>query len=224
MKKVIIIFLSASIIFTGCGVLAGDESSDMANGNTISDTRSTETGTRIASYNGRDSEEVKKHLEQYPTDFDALEETDVFLNTISVSMRKEKLNEFIECVQRGENTSMDMITFTMEGDAVPVYIQYNGKNFYCYESFTNDSYAAENSKQFVETKYKNMYLLDIPNEEFSDIDLSGVDTGFQQFVLSNEELDDYTSFEKSEEDSYSIRISPFDSEEAAKENIKTTEE
>jgi hypothetical protein len=59
-----------------------------------------------------------------------------------------------------------------------------------------------------------MYLLDIPDEEFSDIDLSKMDTGFQQFVLSNEKVGDYSSFKKLKDDSYSIKISPFDSEEA----------
>ena len=64
-----------------------------------------------------------------------------------------------------------------------------------------------------------MYLLDIPDEEFSDIDLSKMDTGFQQFVLSNEKVGDYSSFKKLKDDNYSIKISPFDSEEAGIFNL-----
>lgn len=169
---------------------------------------------QVTSYQGRNREKVKKHLEQYPVNFDDLKETDVFVNTSPYAMRKEKLKDFIESVQRGENASVDIVTFTIEGDPVFAYIQYNGKNFYCYESFENDSYAAKNTRQFKEKNYKYMYLLDIPDEEFSDIDLSKMDTGFQQFVLSNEKVGDYSSFKKLKDDSYSIKISPFDSEEA----------
>lgn len=224
MKKSIILFLSMSIIFTGCGLTAENESSETANRASASDTKSVEMDISITAYNGRDREEVEKHLEQYPTDFDELKETEVFLSTAPFSMRKEKLNEFIECVQQGETTSVDMITFTTEGDPVPSYIQYNGSNFYCYQSLIHDTYDTEDSIQFTEKKYKNMYLLDISDEDFSDLDLSEVSAGFQEFVLSNEKIDDYASFEKSEEDSFSVRISPFDSEEVAKEHIKKEEE
>lgn len=225
MKKKIFIFLSAAIIcmgciFTGCGAMTGGVVSDPVNGTPVSEKEDMETDTHTDSYQGRDREKVQKHLEQYPTSYKELKETDVFVNTASVAMRKEKLDEFIASVQRGESTSVDIITFTIEGDAVPVYIQCNGKDFYCYESFANDSYAAKNSDQYTENTYKNMYLLDIPDREFSDIDLSGMDTGFRQFVLSNEKIKDYSSFKKSEEDSYSIRISPFDSEKEAKKHIR----
>lgn len=225
MKKAITIFLSAVIIFvgcifTGCGAMTGDVTSDETKGTPVSEKEDTETDTHTDLYQGRDREKVQKHLEQYPVSFQELKKADVFVNTVSVALRKEKLYEFLASVQRGECTSMDIITFTIEGDAVPVYIQYNGKNFYCYESFANDSYAAKNSDQYTENTYKNMSLLDIPDGEFSDIDLSGMDTGFRQFVLSNAEIKDYSSFKKSEGDSYSIRISPFDSEKEAKKHIR----
>lgn len=174
---------------------------------------------QVTSYQGRNRKKVKKHLEQYPVNFDDLKETDVFVNTSPYAMRKEKLKDFIESVQRGENASVDIVTFTIEGDPVFAYIQYNGKNFYCYESFENDSYAANNTRQFKEKNYKYMYLLDIPDEEFSDIDLSKMDIGFQQFVLSNEKVGDYSSFKKLKDDNYSIKISPFDSEEAGIFNL-----
>ena len=175
---------------------------------------------QVTSYQGRDRKKVKKHLEQYPMNFDDLKETDVFVNTSSYALRKEKLNDFIESVQRGENKSVDIVTFTIEGDPVLVYIQYNGKNFYCYESFENDSYAAKSARQFNEKNYKYMYLWDIPDEEFGDIDLSKMDTGFQQFVLSNEKLGDYSTFKKMKDDSYSIKVSPFNSEKAVKEYLQ----
>ena len=168
----------------------------------------------------RQGKKVKKHLEQYPMNFDDLKETDVFVNTSSYALRKEKLNDFIESVQQGENKSVDIVTFTIEGDPVLVYIQYNGKNFYCYESFENDSYAAKSARQFNEKNYKYMYLWDIPDEEFGDIDLSKMDTGFQQFVLSNEKLGDYSTFKKMKDDSYSIKVSPFNSEKAVKEYLQ----
>lgn len=225
MKKTITILGSAAIIFmgcifTGCGAKTGDVASDPVKETSVSVKEDTETDTHTDSYQGRDREKVQKHLEQYPVSFQELKKADVFVNTVSVALRKEKLYEFLASVQRGESTSVDIITFTIEGDAVTVYIQYNGKNFYCYESFENDSYAAKNSDQYTENTYKNMYLLDIPDEEFSDIDLSGMDTGFRQFVLSNEKIEDYSSFKKSEGDSYSIRISPFDSGKEAKKHIR----
>lgn len=65
-----------------------------------------------------------------------------------------------------------------------------------------------------------MYLWDIPDEEFGDIDLSKMDTGFQQFVLSNEKLGDYSTFKKMKDDSYSIKVSPFNSEKAVKEYLQ----
>ena len=220
MKKHILIFLSISIIFTACDARARNGVSDTTNATPALEKEYQETNSRITSQQGRDRKKVKKHLEQYPVNFDDLKETDVFVNTSSYALRKEKLNDFIESVQRGENKSVDIVTFTIEGDPVLVYIQYNGKNFYCYESFENDSYAAKSARQFNEKNYKYMYLWDIPDEEFGDIDLSKMDTGFQQFVLSNEKLGDYSTFKKMKDDSYSIKVSPFNSEKAVKEYLQ----
>ena len=220
MKKHILIFLSISIIFTACDARARNGVSDTTNATPTLEKEYQETNSRITSYQGRDRKKVKKHLEQYPMNFDDLKETDVFVNTSSYALRKEKLNDFIESVQRGENKSVDIVTFTIEGDPVLVYIQYNGKNFYCYESFENDSYAAKSARQFNGKNYKYMYLWDIPDEEFGDIDLSKMDTGFQQFVLSNEKLGDYSTFKKMKDDSYSIKVSPFNSEKAVKEYLQ----
>ena len=220
MKKHILIFLSISIIFTACDARARNGVSDTTNATPTLEKEYQETNSRITSYQGRDRKKVKKHLEQYPVNFDDLKETDVFVNTSSYALRKEKLNDFIESVQRGENKSVDIVTFTIEGDPVLVYIQYNGKNFYCYESFETDPYAAKSARQFNEKNYKYMYLWDIPDEEFGDIDLSKMDTGFQQFVLSNEKLGDYSTFKKMKDDSYSIKVSPFNSEKAVKEYLQ----
>jgi flavodoxin len=223
MKKIIIFFLSISIIFTGCGMAAGSKSQNTSNAVPTSNAKSDVAAKKITSYNGRDREKVKKHLEQYSSDYDELQKTDVFLITAPVAMRKEKLNDFIKSVKQGKKVSMDVITFTVEGDAIPVYIQYNGNDFYCYDSLVNDSNDSDDSMQFTEKKYKNMYLLNIPDKEYSNIDLSGVDIGFQEFVLSNKKIDDYASFEKLKENNFSITISPFDSEKLAKEHIKSTD-
>ena len=103
MKKHILIFLSISIIFTACDARVRNGVSDTTNATPTLEKEYQETNSRITSYQGRDRKKVKKHLEQYPMNFDDLKETDVFVNTSSYALRKEKLNDFIESVQRGEN-------------------------------------------------------------------------------------------------------------------------
>lgn len=212
------VVLLMACIFTGCGV-----TSDTIKETAAPNAKHTGTDVRIASYHGRDSEKVKEHLEQYPTDIEKLKETNVFIDFNSFAMRRDRLQQFMASVQRGEIASLDIMAFTVEGDPIPAYIQYNGKNFYCYQSFANDSYASKDAKPFEEMKFKNMYLLDVPNEEFYDIDFTGMDRGFQQFILSNEEIKDYASFQKSQEYNCSIQIPPFDSEKEAKAHVKDQE-
>ena len=220
MKKVAILSVLIAtycLCFVGCGTKAmnSPEETMEAAVSPAASAAAEETGEKISvtPYNGRNKEKIIKHLAQYPANFEQLEKIDsCCISTMGYSLNVEKLEEFVDKARRGEKASVDIITFTVEGTATPEYIQYNGRDYLCFEDCSNpDMYSSEDSEEHIQKKYKYMYYFEMTDykKELPDVDFTGVDEEFMLFVLSNKRFSDYQSYRKSDDTGYSVRISPF---------------
>lgn len=149
--------------------------------------RKQENLMEVESYNGRNSEEIKNHFAQYPSNYKELIKYAVPVVTVSVTTNKNMIQNFYEKYKKGKESSLDFITFGNEGGNIYHYIQYNGKDlfYYCFSEEMNDICEI----------FQNVYLFDVPDKYFDSFDASKLPEPFQVFVLSTDKLSKYDEYE-----------------------------
>lgn len=99
----------------------------------------------------RDLDTVKQHLSEYSNDFADLEKAQCYMSVHGIEHHgSEYWDEFYGKVQKNEPAQIDIIQFTMEGDAVIDYISYDGSSFYVVHDSSRDAFAASGDKYFEE--------------------------------------------------------------------------
>lgn len=89
----------------------------------------------------RDLETIKEHFTQYSNDSEEL-----FYSEAYVAVHgKEKwgtvyLEKFLENVEQKKPAKLDIIQFTVEGDAIIYYLNYNGEDFYMAADYSRDAF------------------------------------------------------------------------------------
>lgn len=89
----------------------------------------------------RNPETIKEHLSQYSNDYEELLYSEAYV----VVHGKEKwgtvyLEDFLENVEQKKPAEMDIIQFTVEGDAILYYLNYNGEDFYMAADYSRDAF------------------------------------------------------------------------------------
>lgn len=106
----------------------------------------------------RDQEEIKDYLAQYPDSLQELSETEcyVVLHGKEYSGR-EYLDSFMANVQTETADELVIVQFTVEGDPILIYLNYNAGNVYCVEDTSRDAWAGNGEKYF-EKVYDSVWL------------------------------------------------------------------
>lgn len=98
-----------------------------------------------------DSIAVKEHLAEYPDDFDKLCETNAFVVMHGeILLGLEKWENFLETVKKGESTSVDIVQFTVEGDAIITNLTYAENSYYVVVDNTRDFWG---TGEYIEDKF-----------------------------------------------------------------------
>lgn len=139
MKKIILLATGIALGFTlyGCG--GKDPSADGGQVISLQD--------MAADLNGQ--EEIKDYLAQYPDSLQELSETEcyVVLHGKEYSGR-EYLDSFMANVQTETADELVIVQFTVEGDPILIYLNYNAGNVYCVEDTSRDAWAGNGEKYF----------------------------------------------------------------------------
>ncbi len=197
----------------------------MSDTQTSSSSESASSAKRIEIpfYDGRDDAKIMERFDLYPETLEELQNTNIFVSTIAVAFNRELVESFVDEVEKGEKTHLDLVTFTVEGDSCPVYIQYDGNDFYYIEYTGRDSYGKGN-ELYPSEIYKYLSLIEIPNDEYEDIDFTGIRTGNRSLVLSDKIVSTDKECEKlvdGGENVHVIPVSAFTSEQELKEHMIT---
>lgn len=106
----------------------------------------------------RDPEEIKQYLAQYPDSLQELSEEEcyVVLHGQEYSGR-EYLNSFMGNVQAEIPDELVVVQFTVEGDPILIYLNYNEEDIYSVEDASRDAWAGDGEKYF-EKNYDSVWL------------------------------------------------------------------
>ncbi|MCM1064364.1 MAG: DUF4362 domain-containing protein [Eubacterium sp.] len=117
-----------------------------------------ETGTVTGSIHDRVPEEIREYLAQYPDSLQALSEEEcyVVLHGQEYSGR-EYLDSFMGNVLAKVPDELVIAQFTVEGDPILTYLNYNAENVYRMEDFSRDAWAGNGEKYF-EKEYDSVWL------------------------------------------------------------------
>lgn len=92
----------------------------------------------------RDFDTIKEYLGTYSNELHELNKTESFIILHGTyHSGKEYWDAFLESVDKGEPAEVVMVQFTVEGDAILYYLQYNGRDFYAVEDYSRDAWSAE---------------------------------------------------------------------------------
>ena len=89
---------------------------------------------------GRDIDLIESHLRELPDSEDELAEAGVVIARSSGVRNMSRWLTFAKTVASGEAASVDVASFTTEGDAVIHHIDYDGGSFVCVRDNTRDHY------------------------------------------------------------------------------------
>lgn len=201
------------ICCAGCGNTTSNKVKTTNRSDVKSETKAEET-IEIDSYDGRDYDLVMEHLNDFPTELEDLKNSNIYFCTDKVSHHRDILDIFLEKVENGKKCSLYAAYYPPEGNMIPTYIQYNGKNFYVFEKSENsDTLNSEDIGSNQGKTFKYLSVVDVPNSAYEDIDFSDMTEGIKYIVLANKQV---TSVDEcvNLKDSYSIlQVSPFDTED-----------
>ena len=108
----------------------------------------------------RDLETIKTSLSGYPDDPDELAATDSY-----VIMHGQQYSgaanweSFYRDVQNGNPAELVLIQFTVEGDAILSYLNYDGSDFYLVTDYSRDAFAGD-SEKYREAAYPYLKIFD----------------------------------------------------------------
>lgn len=92
---------------------------------------------------------VKKELEDYSNDYEELCNGEAFVVTHGVvSAGYDKWEAFVNGYERGENVSVDVIRFTVEGDAIIIRVWYENGVFHILEDSTRDAWGVSDYAEY----------------------------------------------------------------------------
>jgi len=94
----------------------------------------------LSSSTGRDIDLIESHLRELPDSEDELAEAGVVIARSSGVRNMSRWLTFAKTVASGEAASVDVASFTTEGDAVIHHIDYDGGSFVCVRDNTRDHY------------------------------------------------------------------------------------
>lgn len=90
----------------------------------------------------RASSAVKKELEDYSNDYEELCNGEAFVVIHGeISAGYDKWERFVNAYERGESVSVDVIRFTVEGDAIIIRVWYENGVFHILEDSTRDAWG-----------------------------------------------------------------------------------
>ncbi len=102
-----------------------------------------------------DKELTIDKLQLYPNDYEELLETDAFVVAHGeVKNGMIEWESFLEDSQSGISASVDLIEFTVEGDAIITAIVYDGQTYHMVMDYTRDAWGRTG---IVEYEYKYLY-------------------------------------------------------------------
>ncbi len=114
--------------------------------------------------------EVKEKLAKYPTDYEAVLQMDAYIIVHgTVKKGQEKWDDFLLAVQNGETAEIDIVGFTVEGDPIITYLQFDGEAFLMVRDNTRDAWG---NGAVTESKYS--YLNILQDSDDTEAVLSGV--------------------------------------------------
>lgn len=107
---------------------------------------------------GRELEEIKDYLAQFPDTLQEISEAEcyVVLHGKEYSGR-EYLDSFMASVRTEVPDELVIVQFTVEGDPILVYLNYDAENVYCVEDASRDAWAGNGEKYF-EKDYDSVWL------------------------------------------------------------------
>ena len=112
----------------------------------------------------RDLDSVSSCLTRYPNDFEELTAGD---NYVIVHGRQyagvELWESFYNNVRNGTPAELVLIQFTVEGDAILNYLNYDGIDFYLVNDYTRDAFAGD-GKKYSEDIYPYLKVFDSTRE------------------------------------------------------------
>lgn len=100
--------------------------------------------------------EMYDRLALYPNDYEAILETDAFVvvhGTVKSGM--EQWNSFIDNAKDGKPAYVELVQFTVEGDAIITAIQYTGDYYHVLADHSRDAWGKTNVIEYV---YDYLYL------------------------------------------------------------------
>lgn len=107
---------------------------------------------------GRNLEEIKDYLAQYPDTLQELSEAECYVVLHGKEYNgREYLDAFMGNVRMEVPDELVIVQFTVEGDPILVYLNYDGENAYCVEDASRDAWAG-NGEKYLEKDYDSVWL------------------------------------------------------------------
>ncbi|MCM1044926.1 MAG: DUF4362 domain-containing protein [Candidatus Gastranaerophilales bacterium] len=110
---------------------------------------------------GRDGESIKAYLSAFSNelaDYEATEECFVLLHG-DVAYGQENWDRFVDSANQGTPAYVILVQFTVEGDAILQYLEYDGMDFYRFSDYSRDAFGGTGNRYFEETY---AYLRSLP--------------------------------------------------------------
>lgn len=105
----------------------------------------------------RDFEEISERFAGYSDVFEPdTGEVDVINRHGELQPGSAALEDFLAKTESGADAAIELVQFTIEGDPIFYYIQYNGKDFYMVMDARRDAFAGD--KQMEEGVYSNLQV------------------------------------------------------------------
>lgn len=109
-----------------------------------------------ASSSVRDLTDICARFAGYPDTPAALADAGLVVNLHgTIKGGREKLDTFLSSVEAGTPASVELVQYTVEGDAMFYYIDYNGTDFYAVIDYSRDEFAGSGEKVH---EYRYNYL------------------------------------------------------------------
>ena len=131
------------------------EAEDYATSNTPEEVVGEEPAISVPEIIGFDKESVIERLQLYPNTYDELLQTDAFVVMHSkVKGGLSMWESFLEDSQNNISSSVDLLEFTVEGDAIITAVVYDGETYHVVMDCTRDAWGKTG---IVEYEYKYLY-------------------------------------------------------------------
>lgn len=97
----------------------------------------------------RETKDVKAYLAQFPNELSELEQLECYISLHGKEYSgREYLDAFMEQVQSEKPAELVLVQFTVEGDAILDYLNYNGEDVYRMQDVSRDGWAGNGEKYF----------------------------------------------------------------------------